>query len=256
MKLKSNYGNLKLLSIDLSNFCSKGCGFCYNKSTAIGQTLWKPDEVISFAKSCAENGIEAVSLGGGKPFEYQGIFDIISALQPIVYLSVTSNGLPLENTGIFEKLLNNQPDKIHLTIHFPNRDEEVKRVVKMLKTISSKTDIKVGVNLLVNSLQIDSCKKVYEMLTDGFLQPEQIIIIPQRFANTPTPKMLLDVSGGKPFQSPSCLLRCHKPDNFCSVSWDKKVNFCSYATGKQTLESLDYQGLINALDKVRFGSCM
>ena len=63
------------------------------------------------------------------------------------------------------------------------------------------------------------------------------------------------VTGGKPFQCPSCLLSCKKPINFCSVSWDKKVNFCSFAGGKESLMTLDYDGLISALDKVKFVTC-
>ena len=61
---------------------------------------------------------------------------------------------------------------------------------------------------------------------------------------------------GKPFQSPSCLLKCQRPKNFCSVSWNKMVNSCSFASGKQPLETLDYNGLISSLDKVEWSSCM
>lgn len=251
--MKSNPSNIKLLSIDLSNFCSKKCSFCYNKSSDVGQTLWKPDDVISFAKSCIENGIEAVSLGGGEPFEYQGVFEIIATLQPLVYLSVTTNGLMLQDEKYFEKVTATPPDKIHITIHFPDNEKEVSRVIKTLEKLS-KTDITPGVNLLVNSNKTDVCKQVYENLLT-FLTPKQIILIPQRFSDTPTPKQLTTIAGGKPFQSPSCLLKCTPPQDFCSVSWDKKVNFCSYAAGKQPLQTLDYQGLMAALERVKFGSC-
>ena len=59
---------LELLSIDLSNFCSKQCSFCYNHSTRDGNTVWTPDEVIRFVSDCIGHGIKAVSLGGGEPF--------------------------------------------------------------------------------------------------------------------------------------------------------------------------------------------
>lgn len=251
--MKSNPSNIKLLSIDLSNFCSKKCSFCYNKSSVVGQTLWKTDEVISFAKSCVENGIEAVSLGGGEPFEYQGVFEIIAALQPLVYLSITTNGLKLQDEKFFEKVIETPPDKIHITIHFPDNEKEVSRVIKTLEKLS-KTNITPGVNLLVNSNKTDVCQQVYKKLLT-FLTPKQIILIPQRFSGTPTPKQLARIAGGKPFQSPSCLLKCAPPQDFCSVSWDKKVNFCSYAAGKQPLQTLDYQGLMVALANVEFKQC-
>lgn len=78
--------------------------------------MWLPDEIISLAKDCADNGIEAISLGGGEPFEYDGVFQIIDSLQPLVYLSVTTNGLPLLQNKIWDKLLLHQPDKVHINL--------------------------------------------------------------------------------------------------------------------------------------------
>ena len=71
----------------------------------------------------------------------------------------------------------------------------------------------------------------------------------------PTPKQLAAVAAGKPFQSPSCLLACKRPENFCSVSWDKKVCSCSFAPCKEPLETLDYMGLMEALANVKWRSC-
>ena len=72
--------------------------------------MWKPHEVIDFASDCIEHGVKAVSLGGGEPFEYNGVFEVIDALYPKCYLSVTSNGLPLENKQIWEMLTKHKPD--------------------------------------------------------------------------------------------------------------------------------------------------
>lgn len=245
--------NIELLSIDLSNYCSKQCSFCYNHSRREGTTLWKPQEVIDFASDCISHGVKAVSLGGGEPFEYDGVFEVIDALYPKSYLSVTSNGLPLENEWIWEMLTQHKPDKIHITIHQPDNEEEVNRVERQVQRIAS-TGIKSGVNLLVGADKVASTKEVYEQL-GKLLNSDQIILVPQRFSNTPTPKQLASVAGGKPFQSPSCLLKCQRPTNFCSVSWDKKVNSCSFAPNKVPLETLDYAGLIKALEIVKWEKC-
>ena len=245
--------NIVLLSIDLSNYCSKQCPFCYNHSRREGNTLWKPQEVIDFASDCIEHGVKAVSLGGGEPFEYNGVFEVIDALYPKCYLSVTSNGLPLENKQIWEMLTKHKPDKIHLTIHQPDSEAEVLRVERQVQRIAS-IGIKPGVNLLVGADKIASAKSVYERL-DKLLNNDQIILVPQRFSNTPTPKQLASVAGRNPFQSPTCLLKCQRPTNFCSVSWDKKVNSCSFAPNKVPLETLDYRGLIQALEKVKWKKC-
>ena len=244
---------IEQISIDLSNYCNKGCPFCYNSSNRDGATLWKPSEVIEFAKSCIRGGVKAISLGGGEPLEYEGVFDIIEALYPLTYLTLTTNGLPLDSSSIIDSLKCQKPDKIHISIHNSDNEKEVARVLKQI-TLLEDLGIKPGVNLLVNSDKVEHCKTAYDSLRK-LLEKDQIILIPQRFRNTPTPQQLASVTEGEPFQSPSCLLRCERPKQFASISWDKKVNWCSYAGGKQSLESLNFQGLINALQKVSFTSC-
>ena len=246
--------NIEMLSIDLSNFCTKQCPFCYNHSDKKGNVLWNLKEIITLAKDCVSHGVKAVSLGGGEPFEYDGIFQIIDSLQPIVYLSVTTNGLPLLDDDVRQALLEHKPDKIHITIHNPDNDKEVQRVFKQIKNLSE-TGITIGVNLLVASDKLEYCRDAYTNLRT-MLSQKQIILVPQRFSKTPTPKQLAHVICNEQFQAPSCILECRAPENFCSVSWDKKVNFCSYAGGKQPLEDLTYQGVINALNKVVFQSCL
>ena len=245
---------IELLSIDLSNYCSKQCPFCYNHSTREGNTMWTPQEVIAFAADCVKTGgVKAVSLGGGEPFEYEGVFEVIDALFPLCYLSVTSNGLPLENPDVWDQLTRHKPDKIHLTIHQPDRQEEVDRVERQLRQIAG-IGITPGVNLLVGADNTDNAATVYQQLS-LLLTPKQIILVPQRYSNTPTPKQLASVAGGKPFQSPSCLLECRPPQNFCSVSWDKKAAPCSFAPCKEPLPSLDFAGLVAALKNVRWSRC-
>lgn len=241
------------ISIDLSNYCSKGCPFCYNSSNKIGQTCWLPNEVIDFAKSCINAGIKAMSLGGGEPLEYEGIFDVIAELYPITYLTITTNGLPLLEKEVVRQLLVSKPDKIHISLHNSDNTQEVERIknqVSLLNEIS----IKPGVNLLVRASNIEDCKQAYATMRE-ILSNEQIILIPQRFGDTPTAQQLASVANGEPFQSPSCLLKCSKPKQFASISWDKRVNWCSYAGGKRPLPTLDYDGLVAALEQVIFMSC-
>ena len=245
---------LDRISIDLSNYCTKQCDFCYNHSTKEGNVLWTVEELIPFILDLHEHGIEAVSFGGGEPFEFDGIFKLISSLMSEMYVSVTSNGLPLEKESVFAELLENKPDKIHITIHHPENKEEVDRVIRLVKKISE-VGIKSGVNLLVSDFNAIEAKSVYDELLSNGITSDRIILIPRRFTCMPTPKQLSEVAGGKPFQSPSCLTGCKKPTEFCSVSWDKKVNWCSYASGKQPINELSYKGLMDSLNQVKFGCC-
>lgn len=245
---------IELLSIDLSNYCTKQCPFCYNHSNKAGNVLWTPAEVISFASDCIEHGVQAVSLGGGEPFEYDGIFEVIDALYPKTYLSVTSNGLPLMKYSVWELLMLHKPDKVHISIHNADNEAEVERTIGLMMRLVD-AEIKPGVNLLVTAGKVNDCRSVYARLLD-VIAPEQIILIPQKYTDMPTPKQLSIITDGKPFQSPSCLLECRMPETFASVSWDKKVNHCSYAPGKEPLDSLNYEGMMAALSRVKWRSCI
>ena len=128
---------IEQISIDLSNYCSKQCPFCYNHSRPEGATMWRPSEVIRLATDCIAHGVRAVSLGGGEPFEYDGVFDIIRALYPQCYLTVTTNGLPLEHDALWQRLLCDAPDKIHVTIHRPHDADEVRRVEGLIRRLAA-----------------------------------------------------------------------------------------------------------------------
>lgn len=244
---------IKLLSIDLTNYCSKACGFCYNHSRKNGNVVWTPEEVVAFAKDCISHGVEAISLGGGEPLEYEGLFDVIDQLKQSAYVSVTTNGLPLDDNGIWDRLMNHSPDKMHISIHHPDNLLEIGRVTRQIRQLSA-THIKPGVNLLVSNDKIEECRKIYQRIR-ATLEPSQIILVPLRYSNTPTPKQMAYITDGHPFQSASCLLGCKPPTNFASISWDKKVNLCSYAGGKQPLKRQTFAGLIEALDAIQFKSC-
>ncbi|MDO4505632.1 MAG: radical SAM protein [Spirochaetales bacterium] len=245
---------LDRISIDLSNYCSKQCDFCYNHSTKEGNVMWTVEELIPFVLDLHKHGIDAVSFGGGEPFEFDGIFNLIFGLMDEMYVSVTSNGLPLENAEVFAQLIQNKPDKVHITIHHPENTVEVDRVIAMVKKIAAE-GIKSGVNLLVSDFNCDKAKDVYNLLIANGITADRIILIPRRFTCEPTPKQLSEIAGGKPFQSPACLTGCKQPTEFCSLSWDKKVNWCSYASGKQPLKELTFNGLMDALNNIVFGCC-
>lgn len=245
---------LERLSIDLSNYCSKACDFCYNHSSLKGPTEWKPDEVILMALDCAKNGLKAISLGGGEPFEYDGIFKIISALTPDLFVSVTSNGLPLLNPDTFQLLSQNKPDKIHLTIHRPDDEDEWKRTIFLLNRIK-KLDIKTGINIFVSADKIAAAKILTQNLYQYGIKPGQIIFVPRKYNLIPTAGQVAEVSGMHYFQSAACLTKCERSSRFCSVSWDKQVSYCSYSPGKASLNEYTYKALLQALENVNFINC-
>ena len=159
------------------------------------------------------------------------MFEIIDAVGKLAYISVTSNGLPLMKDIVWQQLMAHKPDKVHISIHNADNAPEVNRTVALMGRLQE-SGIKPGVNLLVPASKVEHCRKVYVQLLE-VISSEQIILIPQKYSDMPTPKQLSIIANGKPFQSPSCLLGCKSPETFASISWDKRVNHCSYAGGKE-----------------------
>ena len=236
---------LERISIEVTNRCAKACWFCYNHSRPHGGTLWTPEELVAFVTDCAAHGIKAVSFGGGEPLEYQGLFDVLARLRGTLFRSITTNGLLLAGS-VLDRLSAAEPDKVHISLHFPDRDEEVCRVIRQVQELARR-GIRSGVNLLVARSNLPAARRAAEAVRTAGIGNERIVYLPMRGQDTPTPEEVAAVAGGLRFQSMSCLMDCSKSPRFCSVSWDKKVAWCSYTVTRSALPELTYQGLAAAL---------
>src|SRR5437763_14773398 len=96
---------LERVSIELTQRCRKACWFCYSESGTAGATAFTPGEVIDLARDLANNGVRAVSFGGGEPLEYPGVFAILASLRGVLFRSLTTNGLELADDAIFDALV-------------------------------------------------------------------------------------------------------------------------------------------------------
>lgn len=246
---------IKQVALDLTNSCSKNCWFCYNHSHSDGETLWVPDEVINFAHDCFANGVEAFSLGGGEPLEYDGLFRVIDRIKDKLYTTVTSNGLRLLDYTFFHKFTSHLPDKIHISIHCPEDRKEVKRVISTVKRLEE-YPVKTGINLLVSTKTLEEARAALREIEKNNITRDRIIILPMKYQFSPSSEQIKKIAGEKPFQSPSCLLECKRPAHYCSVTWDKMVCPCSYSQSKEELKEISYQGLIRALTAVNFQTCI
>jgi MoaA/NifB/PqqE/SkfB family radical SAM enzyme len=240
------------LSIEVTNKCAKACWFCYNHSHAEGATEWTPDELVGFVTDCAARGAKAVSFGGGEPLQYGGLFDVLRRLRGTLFRSITTNGLLLHGETL-DALLDAAPDKVHVSIHFPERAAEVQRVVRQVTELAER-GIKSGVNFLVARSNLDAAAKAAEEVRAAGIGNERIVYLPMRVTDTPTPAEVARVAGGK-FQSTSCLMGCAKSLGFCSIGWDRKVAWCSYTETRVPLPELTYRGLTASLDGLGLKFC-
>ncbi|MBW4621330.1 MAG: radical SAM protein [Cyanosarcina radialis HA8281-LM2] len=240
------------VSIELTNRCSKNCHFCYNHSRSTGDTAWTPEEIITFVIDCAKSGTKAVSFGGGEPLEYSGWFEVLQSLRGVLFRSLTTNGLWLDR--YLDELVLASPDKVHISIHFPEQTKEVERVIAQVKQLEG-LGIRSGVNLLVARSQLTTASAASQKLAEVGIGSDRIVYLPMRITDTPTPQEVAQVAGIVPFQSMSCLMSCHSSPRFCSISWDKQVGWCSYTTARRPLKSLTAQGLEEALTDLPLFFC-
>jgi molybdenum cofactor biosynthesis enzyme MoaA len=236
---------LDRISIEVTNRCAKACWFCYNHSLPEGDTRWTADELVSFVSDCAAHGVKAVSFGGGEPLQYDDLFQVLERLRGMLFRSLTSNGLLLQGERL-ERLVAAKPDKIHLSIHFPEREIEVQRVIRQVHELAAR-GIRSGINLLVARSHLPAARNVAEMVRQAGIGNERIVYLPMRGQDTPAPAEVAAVAGGKPFQSMTCLTECGRSPRFCSIGWDKTVAWCSYTRTRAPLSVLTYEGLDTAL---------
>jgi uncharacterized radical SAM superfamily Fe-S cluster-containing enzyme len=245
--------SVERLSIELTHRCSKRCHFCYNDSHPGGETVWSTEQLVSFVQDCEQAGTKAVSLGGGEPLEFEGVFEVLRQLQGTVFRSITSNGLRLQGQ-IFDRLVAAAPDKVHLSIHFPEQLSEVERVTQQVLQLQ-KAGIRSGVNLLVAASSLSAAQQTAQRLRDAGIGNDRIVYLPQRGTDTPTPQQLAQVAGNLPFQSMTCLQACAKSSRFCAITWDQQVAWCSYTSARRPLPTLTAAGLAQALTDLPLVYC-
>ena len=244
---------LERISIEVTNRCAKACWFCYSHSTPAGRTQWTVDELASFVSDCADHGVKAVSFGGGEPLQFEGLFDLLTALRGRIFRSITSNGLLLDG-ALFERLIEAAPDKVHLSIHFPHNAAEVSRVIRQVHALAER-GMRSGINLLVAQSNLPAAQAAANQIREAGIDNSRIVYLPMRGQDTPTPQQVAAVAGNQPFQSMSCLSACASSLRFCSISWDKTAAWCSYTQTRRRLAELSYNGLQAALDGLGLQFC-
>jgi sulfatase maturation enzyme AslB (radical SAM superfamily) len=218
---------IERVSIELTQRCKKSCWFCYSGSHPGGGTEFRPEEVTALVRDLASQGMRAVSFCGGEPLEYEGIFDILHDLRGVLFRSLTTNSLSLRDDTVVAALANAAPDKVHISIHFPDRESEVGRVISQVAMLEAH-GIRSGVNVLVRRSDLGAARVAVQRLDAAGIGPDRRVLLPMRGQDTPSATEVAQVAGGGAFQSMTCLMACGKSPRFCSIAWDKTVAWCSY----------------------------
>jgi MoaA/NifB/PqqE/SkfB family radical SAM enzyme len=244
---------LERISIEVTNSCSKACWFCYNASRPEGETRWSAEEIVAFVTDCAAHGIKAVSFGGGEPLQYPGLFEVLERLRGVLFRSITTSGLGLTG-AMLDRLVVSAPEKVHVSIHFPERRAEVERVIRQVAGLADR-GLRSGVNLLVARSNLKMAARAVSALHAARIGNDRIVYLPMRGRDTPTPDELAAVAGRARFQSMTCLMACARSPRFAAIDWKKTVAWCSYTEARRPLAEPTFRALEAALDGLGLVFC-
>lgn len=247
-------GLVDRISIEPSRFCSKGCSFCYNGSSLAGRDGFSAAEVIALARDCAANGVKSVSIGGGEPLEWSGLFETLEALRGVLGRSFTTNGLELiRRPTLYDDIVRARPDKVHVSLHSPESATAIQQLVEQVLELDRR-GVSTGVNLLVRQSRLDDARDATVRLEREGITRERIVFLPARgiAGETPSAEDVAWVATGlraksPPFMSMSCLSGCGRRERFVSIGADRTVAACSYTVSRRRLRHLSYAGLLEAL---------
>lgn len=83
----------ELLDISITNYCEKGCSFCYRGSHIAGVHM-SIEEYECIIRQAARVGVVQVALGGGNPNQHPQFIDILKLTRKYgIIPSYTTNGL-------------------------------------------------------------------------------------------------------------------------------------------------------------------
>ena len=193
----------------------QGVLVCYNHSAPEGETQWQVDEVVCFVRDCTANGVKAVSFGGGEPLQYAGLFDLHHQLDGVVFRSVTTNGLLLYGENL-DRLVAVKPNKLHISIHFADRANEVARVIAQVNELTGR-GVRSGVNFLVTRSNLPAARDAARRVRDAGIGNDRIVYLPMRGRDTPTRNEMAEVHHHTPTVARANLRGTHGCDRRAGI---------------------------------------
>lgn len=253
------------ISVALTSKCEKCCDFCYANSGPMGNTLWKFENIVNLVESCDQNGVFAITLGGGEPTLWNDrsantdFYDLLNELSAFgCDVSFTTSAVP----GIDWKRI---PLKIlpRLSVH---HHQETGFICNEINTAVQGRGRVPAVNLLVRKGEINELLGSAEKLAKTGVR--DFLLIPLKPVGRasdscsgliPTDSELQELTRLFPVSNvklSSCrrienqndtFLGCGAGDWFVSIDETRCVKSCSFNKTGIALSQFDYREILDAL---------
>lgn len=138
----------ELMDISITNWCDKGCDFCYRSSTRLG-THMRLDDYKGVIDQAADMGTFQVALGGGNPNQHPDFIEILEyTASKGVVPNYTTNGRGLSD--VILKTTRKHCGAVAISA-YPPYDETAKAIEKL-----THNSIKTNVHFILDAVSIDT----------------------------------------------------------------------------------------------------
>ena len=179
----------ELLDISITNYCERGCSFCYRSSNINGKHM-DLEEYIRLVKEAQQLGVLQIALGGGNPNQHPDFIDILRVTKEhSIIPSYTTNGQGMSDeiykatkeycgalavswyppyTDALEIIEKSIENNIKINIHFMLNQSTLKEAISLLhnESILKKVNAVVFLNYKPIHSSSDLCLKDDVNLTE------------------------------------------------------------------------------------------
>ena len=138
--------------VKVTNRCNLHCSFCSQRSDGSFEDRWTFGELLSLFKYLDEYRLMGIAIGGGEPFAYPRLAELVNKTwnETGLDVSITSNGLLITDNGL--KTLAGNVGEIRISCWTAQDIRKVKRLLEK--------GVHIGINTILFANGIDTIREI------------------------------------------------------------------------------------------------
>lgn len=255
----------ELIDFSITNYCERGCSFCYREASKVGTVFISVNDVDNVASQAAACGTYQIALGGGNPNQHPHFVEILKLIrEKDIVPSYTTNG-----DGLTDDVLRATADycgAMAVSIYAPYSEEWYSHLLQRITDYG----IKVNLHVIIREETLDMWIKWLSLPPSFFRFVNAVIFL--NFKPVRGLKTSLTIARAKEFfeivnrcqcikvgfdsccisgivqwvDTPSCLLESCEAARFSAfVTEDLKMYPCSFMIRQEHFGDLRKESLLN-----------